>query len=85
MIIQQRCPICEGHGQVVGGFYNTIAGCQSVSSSVFETCKNCLGTGVVSVGQWNNEKLNPVCTCPYGGGASREPDPESDCEIHGRI
>lgn len=25
-----------------------------------------------------------TCTCPYGGGASREPDENSDCEIHGK-
>lgn len=29
-------------------------------------------------------KQTLMCTCPYLGGASRDPDPESDCEIHGK-
>lgn len=51
MIIQQKCPICEGHGIVVGGFYSALPGCQTVTSQLTETCRNCLGTGVVYVKQ----------------------------------
>lgn len=31
-----------------------------------------------------NKQKSKICTCPYGGGASREPDINSDCEIHGQ-
>ena len=42
MIIQQKCPICEGNGIVSGVFYDIL---------ITETCKNCAGTGVVYVEQ----------------------------------
>ena len=44
---QQKCPICEGHGLVAGGFYTTVPGCEGVSSSASEVCRNCLGSGIV--------------------------------------
>jgi RecJ-like exonuclease len=51
MIIQQKCPICEGHGIVDGGFYNSTPGNQSISTNSSEICRNCNGTGVVYVKQ----------------------------------
>jgi len=51
MIIQQKCPICEGRGNVIGGFYSATPGCQTVTSHLTETCRNCLGIGVVYVQQ----------------------------------
>jgi len=49
--IQQKCPICEGHGIVPGGFYNSVSGAEMISSSGTEMCRNCNGTGVVYVKQ----------------------------------
>jgi hypothetical protein len=54
MIIQQKCPICEGHGLVQGGFYNSIPGVMSISSNCTEVCRNCSGSGVVYVEQGEN-------------------------------
>lgn len=60
MIIQQKCPICEGHGNVIGGFYNILPGCQGVTSVLTETCRNCLGTGVVYVKQEIEESIHNI-------------------------
>ena len=49
MRIQQKCPICEGHGIVSGGFYHTIAGCSGISNVSSEPCRNCNGSGVVYI------------------------------------
>ena len=51
MITQQRCPICEGHGIVSGGFYTSLAGCGGASTVSTEQCKNCNGQGIVYVEQ----------------------------------
>lgn len=51
MKTQQKCPICEGHKIVQGGFYNTLPGCSGVSSAISEVCRNCNGEGVVYVEQ----------------------------------
>ena len=45
--MQQKCPICEGHGNVPGGFYNALPGCPWSSTTVSEPCRNCTGSGVV--------------------------------------
>lgn len=58
MIIQQKCPICEGHGNVIGGFYNSLPGCQTVTTHVSETCRNCCGTGIVYVLQDERTQFN---------------------------
>jgi hypothetical protein len=55
MIIQQKCPICEGHGLVQGGFYNSIPCVMSISSNCTEVCRNCSGSGVVYVEQGENQ------------------------------
>jgi len=51
MIIQQKCPICEGHGNVAGGFYHALPGQPWFSTTVTEICRNCGGSGVVHVKQ----------------------------------
>ena len=56
MITQQRCPICEGHGNVTGGFYTMIPGCNGISSSATEQCRNCGGQGIVYVEQETVDK-----------------------------
>lgn len=43
-----KCPICEGHGCVVGGFYMVTSDQQTWTSSVSqEMCRTCSGTGIV--------------------------------------
>lgn len=47
-MIPYKCPICEGHGVVPPGFYQTVAGSDySYSSSSFETCRACHGQGII--------------------------------------
>ena len=58
MLLQQKCPICEGHGIVVGGFYTTPPGCDGVSFSATEECKNCSGSGVVTCIATNKTEIN---------------------------
>jgi hypothetical protein len=41
------CPICQGRGNVPGGFYISHVGCPSVSTSVSEPCRACKGTGII--------------------------------------
>jgi len=44
----QKCPICEGHGSVAGGFYMTVAGQETwVSNKSMEICRTCGGKGTV--------------------------------------
>ena len=50
MILQQRCPVCEGNGLVSGAFYYSVSGYGS-STNTTEKCKNCDGTGIVHVDQ----------------------------------
>ena len=41
------CPVCNGRGAVLGGFYGGSA--STVGLSFEETCRSCKGTGVI----WN--------------------------------
>ena len=41
------CPVCGGNGLVPNGFYNTLSGIGSTTSTTPETCRSCNGTGVV--------------------------------------
>lgn len=44
----QKCPICEGHGTVAGGFYQAVGGQTSWISNVSsEQCRTCTGQGVI--------------------------------------
>jgi hypothetical protein len=46
MAVPHVCPVCHGTGQVPLGFYSgAVAG--STSASTHETCRTCLGFGVV--------------------------------------
>lgn len=56
MIVQQQCSICDGHGNVPGGFYTALPGCPWTSTTVAEPCRNCGGSGVVYVNQEAEEK-----------------------------
>ena len=55
MIIQQKCPVCDGHGIVSGGFYNSVPGAIMASTNCTEVCRNCSGSGVVYVEQGENQ------------------------------
>ena len=49
--MKQRCPICEGTGNVPGGFYQSTwahNGQTTVSNNSIEVCKACKGTGIVN-------------------------------------
>ncbi len=48
MRVWQKCPICDGVGQVSGGYF-TRAGDynQWVSNKTLETCKVCEGSGLI--------------------------------------
>ena len=47
-IMKQICPVCQGHGLVPQGFYMYPAGQEfSTTNASPETCRACLGTGVV--------------------------------------
>lgn len=44
----QKCPICEGHGLVVGGFYDVNPGVQFYTSTRSqEMCRQCNGSGLI--------------------------------------
>lgn len=45
-MIPYKCPVCEGHGIVPGGFYNSV-GPICVSTSTTEICRACSGSGLV--------------------------------------
>jgi len=48
----QKCPICEGHGNVMGGFYQTVPGViTTTSTNVAEVCRACRGSGVIYVSE----------------------------------
>jgi len=51
MTIQQKCPICEGHGIVMGGFYSSLPNSQGITTVLTEPCRNCGGSGVIYVEQ----------------------------------
>ena len=44
----QKCPVCDGVGQVSGGYFNRAGDCQQwMSSDAIEVCLVCKGTGMV--------------------------------------
>ena len=59
MKIAQRCPICQGSGNVPGGFYSVCAGHTEgwTSATTMEKCRTCVD-GLVYVEQ---EVLLPAC------------------------
>ena len=46
-----KCPICDGHGIVPGGFYYS-TGQYSISDCTSEVCRACNGTGII----WGTEE-----------------------------
>jgi len=61
MKIAQRCPVCQGNGNVPGGFYDICAGQMTSwsSSSAMEKCRSCVD-GLVYVEQ-GVEVCEPMC------------------------
>lgn len=47
MATPHQCPVCLGNGQVSAGFYNQVTGVWSGTTTAFETCRSCGGSGVV--------------------------------------
>ena len=47
-----RCPICGGNGLVPPGFYATVTGVNSGTSTAPEQCRPCAGTGVLWGSNW---------------------------------
>ena len=47
----EKCPVCNGKGIVPNGFYKTVRYeyTSTSTSTVLETCRSCLGTGIVTV------------------------------------
>jgi len=44
----ERCPVCNGTGIAVKGFYTQTSG-KSTTAAGFEECKSCDGCGYVAV------------------------------------
>jgi len=42
-----KCPVCGGNGLVPAGFYNTVTGYSTTTSTAPLTCRSCNGTGIV--------------------------------------
>lgn len=66
-MIPYKCPICDGHGIVPGGFYFSTGG-RSISTNSTEPCRACGGTGIL----WGDGP-SPV----YGGEFRYEEDEET--------
>ena len=49
-MIPHKCPVCEGRGNVPGGFYGG-CGLYGCSTSSMERCRQCKGTGII----WSEE------------------------------
>ena len=44
----QKCPICNGVGNVSGGFYNRAGDCDTwVSNCTIEMCRTCHGKRII--------------------------------------
>ena len=61
-MIPHRCPVCLGHGNVPGGFYNCVPGGTPTSTNTSEICRSCNGAGVIYC-----REDEPKYTTPYGG------------------
>jgi len=47
-MIYQRCPVCNGRGAVMRGFYEQVDyGSGSSAASMSETCRTCGGSGLL--------------------------------------
>ena len=48
MRVWQKCPICDGVGQVSGGYYTRTGDCNHwVSVDISEICQTCKGKGII--------------------------------------
>ena len=48
-MVPHRCPVCLGHGNVPGGFYNAVPGGTPVSTNTSEKCRSCIN-GIIYSG-----------------------------------
>jgi hypothetical protein len=44
--VPHKCPICEGRGNVAGGFYQSV-GTMWTSTTSIEVCRACWGSGII--------------------------------------
>lgn len=51
-----KCQICEGHGNVPGGFYYSTPGFDSASNVTQEICLACQGAGII----WTRENQGKI-------------------------
>lgn len=54
-----KCPICDGVGQVPGGYYNRAGVNEWASTTVAEVCRQCNGTGIIY-----GEQITEYEPCP---------------------
>ena len=53
----QKCPICDGHGIVIGGFYNYPPNTYYYTTQTTEQCRTCLGSGkILEAPDWTPDK-----------------------------
>jgi len=52
----QKCPICDGVGQVSGGYFNRAGDCDSwTAANVMESCRVCQGRGIILESNWGEK------------------------------
>lgn len=54
-----KCPICDGVGQVPGGYYTRVGVNTWSSTTVSEPCRSCNGSGIVLVEQ-DVQETHPI-------------------------
>jgi len=48
ILLWQKCPVCDGTGQVSGGYFGRPGDCLSwISSDAMEECRVCKGKGLI--------------------------------------
>lgn len=78
-MIPYRCPICNGTGNVPGGFYNCVPGGTPTSTNTSEKCQSCIN-GVIY--DCTVEGIDPYHTQPPDVNKVFEPllNPMGDAE-----
>lgn len=62
-MIPHKCPICNGHKIVPGGFYEATGESWS-SSHISEPCQQCSGTGIIwEKAETPSHGLTPIHDC----------------------
>ena len=56
----QKCPVCNGVGQVSGGYFTRAGDCnQWVSDGAAEVCQTCEGKGIIETPEQEEVDINP--------------------------